>query len=150
MQTGQKLQKLRQQTDMTQEQLAERLFVSRDLVSKWETGERRPNYKTVIRISEILGVSPDDIIEKNEIILGELSECIPENSDLKAAEIEAVLNSFLRTLSERDCDIFIRRYYHMDSPSEIAQMYSLRDGNVRLTLHRIRKKLKAYLSEVLL
>lgn len=149
MQTGQKLQKLRQQADMTQEQLAERLFVSRDLVSKWETGERRPDYRTVVRISDIFGVSPDDITEKSEIILDELSECIPENAELKAAEIEAILNSFLRTLSEKDCNIFIRRYYHMDSPSEIAQMYSLRDGNVRLILHRTRKRLKIYLSEVL-
>lgn len=150
MQTGQKLQKLRQQASMTQEQLAERLFVSRDLVSKWETDERRPDYKTVIKISEIFGVSPDDVAEKNEIILDELSECIPENFDSDITEIEAVLNSFLVTLSEKNCDIFIRRYYHMDSTSEIAQMYSMRDGNVRLILHRSRKKLKKYLSEVLL
>ena len=38
MQTGQKLQALRVQRGMTQEQLAERLFVSRELVSKWELG----------------------------------------------------------------------------------------------------------------
>lgn len=148
MQTGQKLQKLRVQANMTQEELAEKLFVSRELVSKWETGERRPYYKTLTALSEILSVSPDEIIEKNDLIINELSECIPKKLQTKNIDIELYLNPFLRALPEQSCNIFIKRYYNMEDITEIAQQCGLRDGNVRLILHRTRKKLKKYFSEV--
>ena len=147
MQTGQKLQKLRLQANLTQEQLAEKLYVSRDLVSKWETGVRRPDHKTVLRICEILSVSPDELIQADDNILHELSECIPENLKTKDADVQSLLNPFLRTLPERDCNIFIMRYYRSDDMQRIAEKTGLREANVRLILHRTRKKFRKYLSE---
>ncbi|MBQ1847593.1 MAG: helix-turn-helix transcriptional regulator, partial [Clostridia bacterium] len=44
MDIGKSIAKLRLSRGITQEELANRLFVSRDLVSKWETGARRPDY----------------------------------------------------------------------------------------------------------
>lgn len=148
MQTGHKLRELRIQANMTQEQLAEKLFVSRDLVSKWENNERRIDYKTVTEIAGLFGVSTDEIAEKSDILADELSECIPTGFDSREAELETVLNSFLRTLQERERGIFIRRYYFMDSISDIADMYRISENNTRIILHRVRKKLKKYFSEV--
>ena len=44
MRTGQIIAKLRSEAGMSQQQLADVLFVSRDLISKWETGRRLPDY----------------------------------------------------------------------------------------------------------
>ena len=43
MEFGEKVQKLRNQNKWTQEQLAEKLYVSRTTVSKWESGKGYPN-----------------------------------------------------------------------------------------------------------
>ena len=48
--TGHKIAMLRTQANLTQEQLAEKLYVTRELVSKWETGKRNPDYKTIVKL----------------------------------------------------------------------------------------------------
>ena len=48
MEFGEKIQKLRNQNKWTQEQLAEKLYVSRTAVSKWESGKGYPNIETLI------------------------------------------------------------------------------------------------------
>ncbi|MBQ6021416.1 MAG: helix-turn-helix transcriptional regulator, partial [Clostridia bacterium] len=63
MQTGQKLQTLRMQKNMTQEQLAEKLYVSRELVSKWELGQRRPNIRLLRDLSALFGVGIDELTD---------------------------------------------------------------------------------------
>ena len=63
MQTGQIIAKQRTQMGLSQVQLADSLFVSRDLVSKWETGKRFPEYKLVLEMAELFCVDPDLLIE---------------------------------------------------------------------------------------
>ena len=58
MQTGQIIAKQRTQMGLSQVQLADSLFVSRDLVSKWETGKRFPEYKLVLDMAELFSVDP--------------------------------------------------------------------------------------------
>ena len=60
--TGHKIAMLRTQANLTQEQLAEKLYVTRELVSKWETGKRNPDYKTIVKLAEIFSVNTDEII----------------------------------------------------------------------------------------
>ncbi len=47
MEFNEKLQLLRKQNNMTQEQLAEKLYVSRTAVSKWESGKGYPNIESL-------------------------------------------------------------------------------------------------------
>lgn len=68
MQTGQQISLLRKQAKITQQELAEKLFVSRELVSKWETGTLRPPYEIIIEIAKIFSVFPDEIINADEEI----------------------------------------------------------------------------------
>ena len=51
LKTGQTIAALRTKANMTQEQLAAALFVSRDLVSKWETGKSPPNYQMILKMA---------------------------------------------------------------------------------------------------
>lgn len=64
-----KIMELRKRNGMSQEALAEKLDVSRQSVSKWETGESVPDLDRIIKLSEIFGVSTDYLL-KNE-----MSEC---------------------------------------------------------------------------
>ena len=146
MQTGQKIAELRIQKNMSQDMLAEKMFVSRDLVSKWENDKRRPTYKSILMLAEIFSVSPDDFICKDEILLDELSECIPKNIPSKI-NITELLNSFLGELPERERKIFVGRYYFLDEIPDIAGKLNLKDTNVRMILSRTRKKLQAFLEE---
>ena len=147
MKTGRLIAELRIKNNMTQEQLAAELFVSRDLVSKWETGKRRPNHQTIQKIAEMFSVETDEITEIPSF-LQELSECIPSSCSIQDPDIKDVLNHFLASLSERDRNVFIRRYYFLDETSEIASEYGLKEAHVRTILMRTRKKLKRFFKEV--
>lgn len=53
---GEKIRQARREKGMTQEQLAQALFVSRQTVSNWENGRTEPDYQTLTRLSEMVGL----------------------------------------------------------------------------------------------
>ena len=73
MEFNEKLQQLRKKNNLTQEQLAEQLFVSRTAVSKWESGKGYPNIESLKSISKLFSVSIDDLLSGDELI--SLAEC---------------------------------------------------------------------------
>ena len=85
------------------------------------------------------------------VALEELKECLPDLTaveDLAAeAELNKILDRFLRSLPERDYCIFLRRYWYVDSMLDIAHRYQMAEGTVKSSLYRTRQKLKAYLEE---
>ncbi|MCR5591911.1 MAG: helix-turn-helix domain-containing protein [Lachnospiraceae bacterium] len=68
MEFNEKLQELRKARSMTQEELAEALFVSRTAISKWESGRGYPSLDSLKEISKFFSVSIDDLICTEEII----------------------------------------------------------------------------------
>ncbi len=68
MEFNEKLQELRKSRSMTQEELAEALFVSRTAISKWEQGRGYPSLDSLKEISRFFSVSIDDLICSEEII----------------------------------------------------------------------------------
>ena len=62
MEFNEKLQELRKRKGLTQEQLAESLYVSRTAVSKWESGRGYPNIDSLKRVAEFFSVSIDDLL----------------------------------------------------------------------------------------
>ena len=65
---GEKIKELRTASGMSQQAFADVLHVSRDLVSKWECGTRRPDYQAIKKIGEVFNVSADVIIDKKSFI----------------------------------------------------------------------------------
>lgn len=63
-----KLQQLRKQSNLTQEELAERLYVSRTAISKWESGRGYPSIDSLKAISKLFSVSIDDLLSGEELI----------------------------------------------------------------------------------
>ena len=61
MEIGNKILELRKQFNLSQEQLAEKLEVARQTISKWELGETSPNLEEAKKLSKIFNVSLDDL-----------------------------------------------------------------------------------------
>ena len=59
------LQLLRKKHNYTQDELAKRLDISRQAVSKWETGTAIPDLEVLLKISKLYGITINDILEPN-------------------------------------------------------------------------------------
>jgi len=64
---GQKLKKLRSDNNLTQEQLAEMIFVTRTAISKWETDNGYPSIDSLKAISNLFSISIDELISDADI-----------------------------------------------------------------------------------
>ena len=64
---GEQLRRAREAKGMTQQSLAEQLYVTRQSVSRWECGDRYPDLLTTKKISQILEVSLDDLLSGKEM-----------------------------------------------------------------------------------
>ena len=68
MEFYEKLQELRKQKGMTQQELAERLYVSRTAISKWESGRGYPNIESLKAIAQFYSVTLDELLSSKEAI----------------------------------------------------------------------------------
>ena len=68
MEFNEKLQELRKSKGLTQEELAEKLFVSRTAISKWESGRGYPSLDSLKEIARFFSVTIDDLICSDEMI----------------------------------------------------------------------------------
>lgn len=68
MEFNEKLQGLRKEKGLTQEELAESLYVSRTAVSKWESGRGYPNIESLKDISKFFSVSIDDLLSGEKLL----------------------------------------------------------------------------------
>ena len=64
MSLGEKISKMRKKKGISQEKLAEMLGISRQAVTKWESGKGNPDTENLLRLSEIFGVSLDELCGK--------------------------------------------------------------------------------------
>ena len=68
MEFSEKLQALRKQKGLTQEELAEVLYVSRAAISKWESGRGYPNIDSLKGIAKFFSVTVDDLLSGEELL----------------------------------------------------------------------------------
>ena len=147
MTVGEIVAEYRKKSGLTQKQLAERLCVSADLVSKWERGNRKPDYETVQKISVLFGVCPNSLIDSETAIAEELKPFIPET--VEKEQLIGCFNSFLGELGEKERAVFELRYNLFLDTKTIAYRTGTSDSAVRKTLSRIRGKLQKYIRRVL-
>ena len=88
---------------------------------------------------------------ETELVLEELAGAIPGkeriDDNLNLRELGKTIRSFLDTLSQREQDIFLLRYFYVEDPAAIAMRFGMKRANVNLILSRTRMKLKTYLSQ---
>lgn len=89
------------------------------------------------------GQVPVALEELNEVVSGEDT---PEEALDRTALLET-LNSFLAELPEVQRNLFLRRYWYLDSVEQMAKHFVMSKTQVTTTLHRLRVKLRAYLEQ---
>lgn len=105
-----KLQELRKSKGLTQEELAQKLFVSRTAISKWESGRGYPSIDSLKEIAKFFCVSIDELLSTNEVLsIAEKDSKEKENRsrDLVYAllDLSAALLLFLPFFGEKSGDI---------------------------------------------
>lgn len=68
MEFGEKLQKLRKSRGLTQEELAECLYVSRTAISKWESSRGYPNIDSIKEIASFFSVTVDELLSSEKVL----------------------------------------------------------------------------------
>lgn len=85
------------------------------------------------------------------LALEELDECIADNQTVEQAyerkQIVLMFNQFLDTLPETERQVFLCRYWFLDSISDIANYFGFSTSKVTSMLHRSRKKLRGVLEK---
>ena len=86
-----------------------------------------------------------------EIVLEELEECISNNENIEDNieynELVKYLNNFLENLSIEKRQIFLDRYWYLNSIKNISFKTKTSENNVKVILHRLRNELKDYLKK---
>lgn len=93
MEFGEKLKQLREEKGMTQQKIADKLYVTRQAVSRWECGARYPDLLTAKKIAEILEVSVDEMLSGEEIKLN------VEKEPILVKPVENILQTVLYTIA---------------------------------------------------
>ena len=78
----------------------------------------------------------------------EMETCIPDSArsyDVDRKELGMILDAFLRTLTQENRMVFMRRYWYMDTIVEIAVRYGISESAVQMRLNRTRRRLQNYL-----
>lgn len=86
-----------------------------------------------------------------ELSLYEMEEFLPspdfEQDRTYAITFKEALNRFLRALPEAKCNMFLLRYWYFCEVKDIAKKMGISEGRVKITLLRLREKLKKYLEK---
>lgn len=74
MEIGRKLKDARAKSNLTQEQVAEKLFVSRQTISNWENEKTYPDIISVIELSNLYSISLDELLKEDKKMIQHLEE----------------------------------------------------------------------------
>ena len=112
MELHEKLQQLRKQSGLTQEELAEKLYVSRTAISKWESGRGYPSIDSLKALSKFFSVSIDTLLSGDELLdVAEENQKQSKNSFFNMIfglmDLSAVMLLFLPLFAEEE-DLLIR------------------------------------------
>ena len=84
-----------------------------------------------------------------DVALDELENCFPAaetvEDEFNASETALVIDRFLETLDRDNRVMFVRRYWHSDSITDLAELFQTSNHNISVRLSRTREKLKKYL-----
>ena len=74
MEIGKKLKSARTKADLTQEQVAEKILVSRQTISNWENERSYPDIVSVIKLSDLYSISLDELLKGDQKMIDHLNE----------------------------------------------------------------------------
>lgn len=102
MNFSEKLQLLRKSKGFTQEELAEKLNVSRQAVAKWEAGQTYPDVMNLIQISDLMNVTVDYLVKDRECAVALQKREDNDVEELMLFRLEANVNTYAAFMNEVD------------------------------------------------
>ena len=119
---GEKIAELRRQNNMSQEELAERLGISRQSVSKWESGQSLPDIEKLPILSDLFHVSIDYLVKEDTVpaTVTVEPEQKPNEEPLREEETP------FRDARFRDWQESVRKTFFSNTPKEETEKYILR------------------------
>ena len=99
---SEKLQLIRKNLGLTQEELGEKLGVSRQAVAKWESGQVYPDIYNLIQISNLMNVSVDYLVKDQDCAVRIPTNEAPDLEALIAFRLEANVNTYAAFMNEVD------------------------------------------------
>ena len=88
MEFNEKLQELRKNKGLTQEELAEALYVSRTAISKWESGKSMPDSGIMLELCELLKINVNELLSGERIMAEAYDKRAVENLLAMRREVE--------------------------------------------------------------
>jgi transcriptional regulator with XRE-family HTH domain len=91
MEMSKQIKKYRLQLHLSQEELADKIFVTRQTISNWENGKNYPDINSIVLLSTLFGISLDILVKGD---LEEMKECI-KNEDIQKFQKDGIIFSIL-------------------------------------------------------
>lgn len=117
---GENLKKIREEKNMTQQNLADKLYVTRQAISRWECGARYPDLITAKKLSHILDVSVDLLLQEEDI------EIYEENKRINSKKIITALFCLTILFSALFSAIYLK---------EILNIIAISQLNIRIAFN---------------
>ena len=99
---SEKLQLLRKSKGFTQEELSEKLSVSRQAVAKWESGQVYPDITNLIQISNLFNVTVDYLVRDQECMISVSKDTPTDFEGLISFRLEAIVNTYAGFMNETE------------------------------------------------
>ncbi|MDN6967152.1 helix-turn-helix transcriptional regulator [Oenococcus sp. UCMA 17063] len=115
------LKKYRNKKSLSQEDLAGKLFISRQAISKWESGEGTPDLNNLIKLSELLDVSLDTLVIGTEEQKSKV--------DSQSFSFDPTSGIYKRKYGQMNVWDFLARFWWLIFPVGAFIMWIIRGGN---------------------
>ena len=135
MEIGKKLKQARLGARLTQEQAAERLFVSRQTISNWENEKTYPDIVSVVKLSDLYSISLDELLKGDAKML----EHLEESTDIVKSSRKLILAAAANIAVFLLC--MAMAAFLPDSAYAVACIFCLAVVSVACLLYQIVKKI---------
>lgn len=119
MDIGKRLKQKRQEANLTQKELADLLFVSRQTISSWEVGRTYPDLETLVKISELFATPLDDLLKEDSQVIKDIAEKVKKSERRKITSI--ILAALLLIVTSTSIIYGIKQYQHSQLNAQINQ-----------------------------
>lgn len=116
---GKRLKQKRQEANLTQKELADLLFVSRQTISSWEVGRTYPDLETLVKISELFATPLDDLLKEDSQVIKDIAEKVKKSERRKFTSI--ILAVLLLIVTSTSIIYGIKQYQHSQLNAHINQ-----------------------------
>lgn len=135
MEIGKKLKDARLRAKLTQEQVAERLFVSRQTISNWENEKTYPDIVSVVKLSDLYSISLDKLLRGDIKML----EYLKESTDVVKSNQKLILAVFANIVVFLAC--LLMAAFLPKSVFMIACVFCLAVVSITFLMYQIVKKI---------